>query len=34
MEPEGLLPYLQESATGIYPEPDESILHPHIPFLL
>jgi hypothetical protein len=24
MEPEGLLPYLQESSTGPYPEPDQS----------
>jgi hypothetical protein len=24
MEPEGSLPYLQQSATGTYPEPDAS----------
>jgi len=32
MEPEGILPYPQESATGPYLEPDESNPHPHILF--
>jgi len=30
LEPEGLLPRLQEPATGHYPESDESSSHPHI----
>jgi len=29
MEPEGSLPFLQKSATGPYPEPDES--SPYVP---
>jgi len=33
MEPEGSLLCWQKPATGPYPEPDESILHPHILFL-
>jgi hypothetical protein len=32
MEPKGLLPYRQESATGTYPEPDAS--SPHLSSLL
>jgi hypothetical protein len=31
MEPEGSLPYLQETVIGPYPEPDES--SPHFPIL-
>jgi len=31
MEPEGSLPYSQQSATCPYPEPDE--FNPHIPAL-
>jgi hypothetical protein len=27
MEPEGLLPYLQELASGPYPDPDKSSQH-------
>jgi hypothetical protein len=34
MEPEDSLLCLQEPATGPYPVPDESTLHPHIIFLL
>jgi len=29
MEPEVSLPCSQETATGLYPEPDASIPHPH-----
>jgi hypothetical protein len=32
-ETESLLPCSQESAAGLYPEPDESSPHPPIPFL-
>jgi hypothetical protein len=30
MEPWGVLPWCQESATGSYPDPDESSLHIYI----
>jgi hypothetical protein len=33
MESDGSLSYSEEPATGTYPEPDESIPHPHISFL-
>jgi len=33
MDPECSLPYLQDPATGLYPEPDESIPHPCTLFL-
>jgi hypothetical protein len=29
MEPKGSLPPSQKHTTGLYPEPDESNLHPH-----
>jgi len=33
MEHEDSLPCLKEFATGPYPEPAESSLHPHAPFI-
>jgi hypothetical protein len=33
MEPKCLLPHLQESALGPYPDPGKSIPHPYIQFL-
>jgi hypothetical protein len=32
METEDWLPYLEEPATGPYPQPDESIIQPHTLF--
>jgi len=29
MEPKGSIPRVQESATGPYPKPDESVQHPY-----
>jgi hypothetical protein len=33
MKPNGLLPCSQQPTSGIYPEPDKSILHPYILFI-